>query len=63
MPAPLVSIIIPVFNKLEYTAKCLRAIAAHTRDVPHEVIVIDNASSDDTQRARAPRRHPLSPQQ
>jgi GT2 family glycosyltransferase len=55
MPAPLVSIIIPVFNKLEYTAKCLRAIAAHTRDVPHEVIVIDNASSDDTQRALARR--------
>jgi len=51
MPAPLVSIIVPVFNKLEYTTKCLRAIAAHTRDVPYEVIVIDNASSDDTQRS------------
>jgi GT2 family glycosyltransferase len=51
MPAPLVSIIVPVFNKVEYTSKCLRAIAAHTRDVPYEVIVIDNASSDDTPRA------------
>jgi len=51
MRAPLVSIIVPVFNKLEYTNNCLRAIAAHTRDVPHEVIVVDNASSDDTQRA------------
>src|SRR4029077_17093223 len=51
MPAPLVSIIVPVFNKLEYTTKCLSAIAAHTRDVPYEVIVIDNASSDDTPRA------------
>src|SRR5689334_10387363 len=51
MPAPLISIIVPVFNKLDYTTRCLRAIAAHTRDVPHEVIVIDNASSDDTPRA------------
>ncbi len=51
MPAPLISIIVPVFNKLEYTTRCLRAIADHTRDVPHEVIVVDNASSDDTQRA------------
>ena len=50
MPAPLVSIIVPVFNKVDYTAKCLRAIAANTRDVPHEVIVIDNGSSDDTER-------------
>ncbi len=50
MPAPLVSIVVPVFNKYEYTAKCLRAIATHTRDVPHEVIVVDNASSDETER-------------
>ncbi len=55
MPAPLVSIIVPVFNKVEYTTKCLRAIAAHTRDVPYEVIVVDNASSDDTHRVLARR--------
>ena len=48
MPAPLVSIVIPVFNKWDYTAKCLRAVAENTRDVPHEVIVVDNASSDET---------------
>jgi GT2 family glycosyltransferase len=51
MPAPLISIIVPVFNKVDYTTRCLRAIAAHTRDVPHEVIVIDNASSDETAQA------------
>ena len=50
MSVPVVSIIIPAFNKWEYTAKCLRALAAHTRDVAHEVIVIDNASWDDTRR-------------
>jgi GT2 family glycosyltransferase len=51
MPAPLVSIVIPVFNKWEYTAKCLRAVAENTRDVPHEVIVVDNGSRDETARA------------
>ena len=42
---------IPVFNKWELTWKCLMAIAENTRDIAHEVIVIDNASSDDTARA------------
>ncbi len=49
--APTVSIVIPVFNKWELTWKCLMAIAENTRDVTHEVIVIDNASSDDTAQA------------
>jgi GT2 family glycosyltransferase len=46
--APLVSIIIPAFNKWDYTFKCLMAVLQNTRDVAHEVIVIDNASSDET---------------
>jgi GT2 family glycosyltransferase len=46
--APLVSIVIPVFNKWELTWKCLMAVSENTRDVAHEVIVIDNGSSDDT---------------
>lgn len=45
---PLVSIVIPVFNKWQLTWKCLMALSENTRDVAHEVIVIDNASSDDT---------------
>ncbi len=49
--APTVSIVIPVFNKWELTWKCLMAIAENTRDVAHEVIVIDNASSDETAQA------------
>lgn len=49
--APVVSVIIPAFNKWEYTFKCLMAVAANTRDVDHEVIVVDNASSDDTAQA------------
>src|SRR5215475_5115622 len=50
-PPPVVSIVIPVFNKWEYTFKCLMAVANNTRDVAHEVIVVDNASSDDTAQA------------
>jgi GT2 family glycosyltransferase len=49
--APLVSIVIPAFDKWAYTFKCLMAIAQATRDVRHEIIVVDNASSDETAQA------------
>lgn len=42
------SIIIPVFNKVEYTARCLEAVSQNTEDVEYEVIVVDNASTDST---------------
>jgi GT2 family glycosyltransferase len=44
---PLVSIIIPVFNLLEYTKMAIESIRRHTRD-PYELIVVDNASTDET---------------
>ncbi len=46
---PLVSIIIPVFNQVGYTKKCLTSVLEHA-DVPYEVIVADDASTDDTRR-------------
>ena len=46
---PVVSIIIPVYNQLAYTAACLESIASVRTDVEHEVIVVDDASSDSTQ--------------
>lgn len=47
MHAPRVSIIIPVFNKWELTRNCLAALREHTPgDI--EVIVVDNASADET---------------
>ncbi|MGC3996937.1 MAG: glycosyltransferase [Anaeromyxobacter sp.] len=49
--APRVSIVIPAFNKWDYTIRCLVSLLEHTRDVPHEVIVVDNASSDETRQA------------
>ncbi len=46
--SPLVSIIIPVFNKVEYTMKCLEALASSTSYEPYEVIIVDNGSTDGT---------------
>ncbi|WP_255367274.1 glycosyltransferase [Dyella sp. OK004] len=45
---PLVSVIIPVHGKVAYTLACLRSIVRHTPNVPFEVIVVDDASPDDT---------------
>jgi GT2 family glycosyltransferase len=44
---PLVSIIIPVYGKLEYTVQCLVSIAANPPKVPFEIIIIDDCSLDD----------------
>ncbi|NOX38923.1 MAG: tetratricopeptide repeat protein [Calditrichaeota bacterium] len=44
-----VSIIIPVYNQVEYTRVCLEKIYQHADpDVTFEVIVVDNASTDET---------------
>lgn len=45
--APEVSIIIPVYGQVEYTAACLYAIRASTEN-GYEVIVVDNGSTDGT---------------
>ena len=46
--APLVSIVIPVYNKIDYTIACLRSLAQHAGAAAFEVIVVDDASSDTT---------------
>lgn len=47
-----VSIIIPVYNKLEYTTMCLNALERHTPSgLDYEVIVVDDHSIDETERA------------
>ncbi len=49
---PAASIVIPVFNRLDYTLDCLRAICEFTQP-NYEVIVINNASKDGTHEALA----------
>ncbi|HMB60080.1 MAG TPA: glycosyltransferase [Xanthomonadales bacterium] len=45
---PLVSIVIPVYNKWEYTAACLRSIVKVRSKASFEVIVVDDHSSDES---------------
>ena len=46
----MVSIIIPCYNQVAYTYACLRSILEHTKDVPYEVIIADDVSTDATAR-------------
>ena len=40
------SVIIVSYNTVEYLRRCLISLAAHPPSVPHEIIVVDNASTD-----------------
>jgi len=46
--APLISVIIPAFNNINYTLACLTALKKNTGSLPYEVIVVDDASDDGT---------------
>jgi len=43
-----ISIIIPVYNQVHFTHACLAAVEEHSGDIPYEVIVVDDASTDTT---------------
>jgi GT2 family glycosyltransferase len=47
-PYPTVSIIILTYNNLELTKKCLESIEEHTCYPSVELIIVDNASTDET---------------
>jgi len=47
---PDVSIIIPVYNNIDYTLKCLKSISLNTKG-SFEVVMVDDASKDDVQDA------------
>lgn len=47
------SIIIPVFNKAEFTFQCLRSLFREVDSTKNEIIIVDNASSDETARMLA----------
>lgn len=43
---PLVSIIIPVYNKFEYTNKCIKSIFNTSSNISYEIIIADDMSND-----------------
>ncbi|WP_019856073.1 glycosyltransferase [Actinopolyspora mortivallis] len=45
---PDVSVVIPVHGEWEYTRRCLLSLSGHRSSVPFEVIVVDDASPDDS---------------
>lgn len=47
--SPLISIVIPVYNQVDYTIQCLQSIYDATDKVSYEVIVIDDCSTDETE--------------
>ncbi|WP_176776374.1 glycosyltransferase [Nitrosomonas oligotropha] len=47
-PNPDISIVIPVHNKHLYTFTCLKSIHENSGESAYEVIVVDDASTDDT---------------
>ena len=52
---PQVSIIIPVYNQLDYTLKCLRAIAVNLdKSLPVEIILVNDCSTDRTAEVLSP---------
>lgn len=46
--SPLVTIVIPVYNNWWVTYRCLRALQSNSDSTPYEVVVVDDASSDQT---------------
>ncbi len=48
MERPVVSVIVPVYNKIEFTLNCLWSIRRVRWKHPYEVIVVDDCSSDRT---------------
>ncbi|MBN1595814.1 glycosyltransferase, partial [candidate division FCPU426 bacterium] len=46
-PVPLISIIIILYNRVAASFQCLESILAYA-DVPYEIILVDNASADET---------------
>ncbi len=44
--APIVTVVIPVYAKIEYTLKCLASIAKHPPKAPFEVVIVDDCSPD-----------------
>jgi GT2 family glycosyltransferase/glycosyltransferase involved in cell wall biosynthesis len=45
---PLISIVIPVYNKFNLTYNCVKSIVANGAEIPFEIIIVDDCSRDET---------------
>ncbi len=45
---PRVTVLIPVYNQIDLTLRCLESIASAPTKVPFEVLIVDDASTDET---------------
>jgi len=45
---PCISVVIPAYNEQKYLPACLCALRQQEGAPPHEIVVVDNASTDDT---------------
>jgi len=45
---PVVSIVIPVYNKFDLTYQCIRSIQQHGAEIPYEIVIVDDCSRDET---------------
>ena len=48
-PNPVVSVVIPIYGKVEFTLACLRSIAKYSPKIPFEVVVVDDCSPDNSE--------------
>ena len=45
---PVVSVVIPVFNKFDLTYNCIKSVVEHGAELAFEIIVVDDCSRDET---------------
>jgi GT2 family glycosyltransferase/glycosyltransferase involved in cell wall biosynthesis len=45
---PLISIIIPVYNKFDLTYQCVKSIQQHGAEITYEIVIVDDCSRDET---------------
>lgn len=45
---PVVSVIVPIYGKLNYTLRCIVSVASNIPDTPFEFIVVDDCSPDNS---------------
>lgn len=51
MSSPLISVIVPVYNRADVVARAVGSLLSQQFDKPYEIVVVDDGSSDDSARS------------